>query len=370
MQLGSIGNYVWLDEDSDGEQDAGESGIANVVVELKNSTGSVIATATTDANGGYLFTDLVEGDYFVDVQDASLPVGLTQTTIFSNVVDGADADTLMDDGDFGNKDHAGNGYQIRLDEGEDNLTADFGYNWNTSDEVNNNTGLAALGDRVWIDSDGNGVQDVNEIPVAGVVLSLFTDPDGNGVFDTPYAPNPSETTDANGNYLFDDLPAGAYVVNVTDSSVATSDVLDTNDFTQTGDPDHFASSSTTADLGQAGDNSSTSPIVLSPGDVFLNADFGYQPSLTAGLGSIGDTLWIDTDGDGSGPGIDSIDAINNPVNGQGNDIQADDGEPVLPGVTVSLILDTNGNAIIDLGEAIIATDITCLLYTSPSPRDS
>ncbi len=35
-ELGSIGNYVWLDEDGDGDQDAGESGIPNVLVTLTN----------------------------------------------------------------------------------------------------------------------------------------------------------------------------------------------------------------------------------------------------------------------------------------------------------------------------------------------
>ena len=34
VRLGSIGNYVWLDEDGDGDQDAGEAGIPNVKVTL------------------------------------------------------------------------------------------------------------------------------------------------------------------------------------------------------------------------------------------------------------------------------------------------------------------------------------------------
>ncbi len=312
----------------------------------------------TDANGGYLFSDLVANDYIVDVQDASLPSNLTQTTIFTNTVDGADVDNVDDDGDFGNKDHAGMGYPITLDDGEDNRTADFGYNWNTTDEVNNNNGLAALGDRVWIDANGNGVQEMSEVPVAGVEVSLFTDPDGDGVFDAPYAPNPGQLTDANGRYLFDDLPVGAYVVTVTDSVAASHDVLDAALFSQTGDPDHFAADRLTAQAGQASDNSSSSAIVLSVGDVFINADFGYQPNTLSDLGSIGDTVWLDADSDGSGPLIDSIDGINNPSIGQGNDAQSDDGEPFIKGVSVALIADINGNSFIDAGEPIIATDIT------------
>ncbi|MEM1328887.1 MAG: SdrD B-like domain-containing protein, partial [Bacteroidota bacterium] len=47
---GAIGNYVWLDENSDGAQDVGESGIPNVQVDLKDINGNVIATTYTDQN--------------------------------------------------------------------------------------------------------------------------------------------------------------------------------------------------------------------------------------------------------------------------------------------------------------------------------
>ena len=55
---GVIGNYVWLDEDGDGDQDAGEAGIPNVKVKLCADAActSVLATTYTDANGGYLFS--------------------------------------------------------------------------------------------------------------------------------------------------------------------------------------------------------------------------------------------------------------------------------------------------------------------------
>ncbi|MDA7502300.1 Ig-like domain-containing protein, partial [Chitinophagales bacterium] len=64
--LGSIGDYVWHDDNQDGVQDAGEEGIPNVVVTLVNPDGST-ETTTTDADGLYLFDDLPEGDYTVVV---------------------------------------------------------------------------------------------------------------------------------------------------------------------------------------------------------------------------------------------------------------------------------------------------------------
>ena len=44
---------MWLDEDAGGVRDAGERGIAGVTVELVDGTDAVIATTTTDADGGY-----------------------------------------------------------------------------------------------------------------------------------------------------------------------------------------------------------------------------------------------------------------------------------------------------------------------------
>lgn len=73
-----IGDYVWLDEDEDGVQDAGESGISNVTLALYldsdgdgviDSGEPVIANTTTDANGNYLFPNLANGDYIVQITD-------------------------------------------------------------------------------------------------------------------------------------------------------------------------------------------------------------------------------------------------------------------------------------------------------------
>ncbi|YCM45720.1 SdrD B-like domain-containing protein [Verrucomicrobiaceae bacterium 227] len=320
LRNGVIGNYVWLDENSDGLQDVGEPGLPNVSVQLKDSTGAVIATTTTDSQGGYLFTDLPAGDYFVDIVDGTIPTGMTQTPPSTNA-----------GSDFGNQDHSGaNGYPVSIGGTMpwENLTADFGYNHNPATDVNGGTNLAALGDRVWIDADQDGVQDPEEIGVSGVVLTLITaGPDG--LFGTADdVDGPTQITDSNGNYLFDDLEPGAYQVRVTDSSAASHDILGAA-YNQYGDPDHFAES------GGVNDNLTTTPVVLAPGDVFLNADFGYD-SDTAPLGSIGDTVWLDLDSDGV----------------------IDPEESGISGVTVSLIDDVNDNGIFDDGDKVIATDTT------------
>lgn len=52
-----IGNLVWMDTDMDGVQDPNEPGIANVDVQLLDAGGALIATAMTDANGNYIFSN-------------------------------------------------------------------------------------------------------------------------------------------------------------------------------------------------------------------------------------------------------------------------------------------------------------------------
>ena len=53
----AIGNYVWLDTDSDGIQDACENGIPNTTVQLYDATCTLIGLSTTDANGKYSFNN-------------------------------------------------------------------------------------------------------------------------------------------------------------------------------------------------------------------------------------------------------------------------------------------------------------------------
>ena len=299
-----IGDRVWLDEDGDGVQDAGEDGIANVRVELLDSGNNVIAATYTDTNGGYLFTDVPAGAYTVRVDSATLPAGLA-------------ANPTYDEDGVG----SANQSAVTVSAGTIHLTSDFGYNWAPPSDTSGGTGTGAIGDRIWVDADGDGIQDPGEPGLGGVTVQLYRDSDANGTYDLLVA---TTTTDAAGNYIFDGLAADAYVVIVNGGAAPAG-------YTQTGDPDYFGQSLPPADR----DNRTTTPIVLAPGDVFVNADFGYQPDAGT-YGSIGDRVWLDADADG---------------------VQ-DGGEPGIPNITVTLIRDTNGNGVWDAGEPIVATTDT------------
>ena len=71
----SLGDYVWYDNNSDGIQDANESGIQGVVVKLLNGGGTAVKDpsnpsedyeVTTDSDGKYSFVKLNSGDYIVE----------------------------------------------------------------------------------------------------------------------------------------------------------------------------------------------------------------------------------------------------------------------------------------------------------------
>jgi hypothetical protein len=54
---GCIGGRGWRDFDRDGIQDAGEPGLAGVAFQLLTSDGTLVASAVSDANGHYSFSD-------------------------------------------------------------------------------------------------------------------------------------------------------------------------------------------------------------------------------------------------------------------------------------------------------------------------
>ena len=273
----SIGNRVWLDEDGDGEQDAGEDGIGGVTVYLCRSDAapcnavSAIRTKVTAANGGYLFTALPVLDYIVAIDTSTVPVNLVSNPSYDE-----------DDGTV-SPDHQTAVSLTTIE--EEYLTADFGYNWNTAPEteIPPSGSVGSIGDRIWIDADGDGTQDSNESGINSVTVNLYTDPDADSIFDNLVA---TTSTDANGNYVFDGLVAGAYVVE-TNPLTLPSGVT----WTQTGDPDEFSQPATAAD------HRTTAPVILAPGDVFINADFGYQGD-AVNTHSIGDTIYFDANANG------------------------------------------------------------------------
>ncbi len=124
-------------------------------------------------------------------------------------------------------------------------------------------GTGSIGDSVYLDNDRDGFQNSTEKGIAGVTVQA-KDPQGNVVA--------TAVTDANGKYVFPQLPPYTYTVAVVPSTLPAS-VLPV----PTGDPDPTK------------DGVATVPVT---GAAVANVDFGYAPTRIAGF------VYEDTNDDG------------------------------------------------------------------------
>ena len=99
----SLGDQLWFDDGNgtpsnanNGLFDSGELGVpAGVTITLVVSgTNTPIATTTTDANGNYLFTGLVPGDYQVIVTAANFQSGAAPTYAMTVITTGNGVGTV------------------------------------------------------------------------------------------------------------------------------------------------------------------------------------------------------------------------------------------------------------------------------------
>ena len=232
----SISGTVYRDDSRNGDQDGTEPGYSGVTVQLLDKDGNVVGTTTTDKDGKYSFSKLPDGTYSVKV-----------------VKDGELADPEQTEDPDANKDNASEPVTL----GEDNPSKDnidFGYVPDYS-----------IHGLVYRDGDRDETHGATEKGYANQTVEL-RDKDGKVVATT--------TTDENGAYSFEKLPAGDYTVKVVKDGALT-------DLDQTEDPD------STKD--------STSGVISLGNDHRTETDvnFGYIAN-----NSINGTIYRDGDRDG------------------------------------------------------------------------
>ncbi|SFA70733.1 Cna protein B-type domain-containing protein [Poseidonocella pacifica] len=183
---GSLSGRYFVDDNANDVDDA-EPGVEGVIVELLDATGAGTGITTqTDATGFYQFTGLEPGTYGVKFTDAVS--GLTLVAPNQGTDDTIDSDAT----DLGSGMSEITGIVVQA--GQDTPDNDAGVR---------DPGTASLGDRVWVDTDKDGVQDAGEVGLGGVVVTLY-DETGSSIG--------SQITDGDGNYLFENLTAGEYSV--------------------------------------------------------------------------------------------------------------------------------------------------------------
>ena len=197
----SVGDYVWMDVDRDGLQDADEPAMPGVTVTLTRADGSAVtdasgnpvAAVTTDAAGKYVFENLLPGDY---------------TVTFTNPA-GYEA-TISDAGDDRAADSNGATASVTLVQGQTDDTIDFGA-----------VGTGVIGDQLFVDVNQNGgdALDAGDEALAGVKVTLtWTGPGGiTRTYET--------TTDVDGQYRFENLLPGEYKVSVDPESLLAAEPL-------------------------------------------------------------------------------------------------------------------------------------------------
>jgi alkaline phosphatase len=262
---GQVTGHLFKDTDGDGVQDPQESDLAGVDIVITDTLGQIQTVTSNATNGDYSVT-VPEGNTTLDIDDTTLPPAHVLTTANDPQTVIAVAGTTT-----------------------------------PSDEVGYQPQNASIGDRVWYDADGDGLQDGSETDGLANV-TIFLDLDSSGTRDPP--DEPFDTTDTNGAYDITGLAVGVYTVTIQSSTIPPGYDLTT----------------------------SNNPLVvtLTEGETYTEADFGFDDDPENA--SIGDYVWHDINGD-----------------------RVQDGTEVgLSGVTVFLDFDNNG--IRDPGEPFDTTD--------------
>lgn len=184
---GEISGTVFLDQNNNGVQNGADNGLGSVTLELLNSSGTVVATTTTNASGQYSFTNLQPGVY--SVREPSQPTGSSNGVTTAGAV--------------GNGGVAGTATAVSVLPSQiSNITLPPGTvsTGNNFAEIPNGRTVSG---KVFYDANNNGVQDSGETGAANVTLNLTgNDINGNAVSRTV-------NTSADGSYMFSGVPEGS-----------------------------------------------------------------------------------------------------------------------------------------------------------------
>jgi SdrD B-like domain/Domain of unknown function DUF11 len=229
----SLGDRVWYDTNSDGQQDANEAGAPDVTVNLL-SGGITLKTTITDASGTYRFDGLNPSTYKVE---------FVAPSNYGFTVSKAGADATDSDADVS----TGQTADVVLASGDNISTIDAGL-----------IEIASLGDHVFVDANANGIQDAGDTDLANVEVRLL-DTAGNTVATT--------TTNASGVYSFKVKPGTYKVLFVAPNGYNYTTPL--------------AGSDRTVDSDANTANGTSETVILAARDANTTIDAGFVPVAVA-----------------------------------------------------------------------------------------
>lgn len=207
---GAIGDFVWMDLNADGVQNADEPGIPSMTIGLYRDH-QMISSTVTDEFGYYIFDGLCSGAYEVRICLDTLPGELKPSNKSSAEGRSYENDSV----------------QIKVEHlaadllgiQNDNATIDFGFIGSndsiagSEDEVEASSPCSGvISDFIWMDFNRNGLQDQDEPGIPNVRIELYLKGETNYLID-------STVTDQSGHYVFDGLCNDTYYVMVDPSSL-------------------------------------------------------------------------------------------------------------------------------------------------------
>lgn len=260
-RLAELGDFVWADTNDNGRQDPLEPGIDGVVVRIWEADENglrdqLVERLITNEAGSYLTRPIVPGDYIVEVE---APSGYTIGRL------GVDPDAANDN-NFGADGLSG---VITLASGESNYSVDAGFV----------VGRPRLGDRVWPDTNRNGLQDRGERGIEGATVRIWSASEDG----LPAEIVATFTTGESGLYTSGLLDPGDYIVQVEPPPLYQPTFLGT-------DPDSAIDNNIAA-------SGFSSVVTLLPGETNTTIDAGYV--LTPVAAELGGIAWIDRNRDGT-----------------------------------------------------------------------
>lgn len=244
-----IAGRVWLDTNNNAVIDGGETGIANITIELTGTDAggqAVSRTTTTDANGNWSFATLPPGTY--TVREPNQPPATLNGQTVAGSAGGSATNVATVPSAISN---------IVLGVGQASTANNFG-------ELPG----ATISGTVIADANNNGLLDAGESGIANVTVVL------TGTDDLGAAVNVTATTDANGRYSFPGLRPGTYTVTEPTQPPGTVNGITT--------PGTIGGTSTGTATTPAQTPSVIGSIVLPAGASSINNDFaeiGNSPDL-------------------------------------------------------------------------------------------
>jgi len=276
IQPATLSGFAWIDINADGQFQLEEQLLGNVNVGLYTPSGNLVDEQVSDLGGFFQFTEIIPGEYYVQFDEPN-------PFLFTTANQGND---LSDsDVDGSNGDGTTVIFTLLPDEEKFDIAAGFVLR-------------PKVGDFVWEDLDGDGIQDEGEPGLNDITVNLFTE--GGDLVASQETTNNPESGLA-GYYLFDTLDIGPYYIQF--------EAIDTLPFTN-----YIIDSITNnSDVSDASGIGTTNTFTLKANECNFDLDAGYSAT-----GKIGNFVWKDLNKNG---------------------IQ-DEGEPGIEGAKLFLVIDT------------------------------